>query len=737
MLRLSTISAMVSLSVTVGCAETPEPEFRLVGLYDASAVTGLNPDFSEDYMWQPATGMETSCGPAKGPEGIRLFDAELIANRLAPTLAIVLEHAEPVDELLAQRREEAAAETELSEEDFERLWVSQQNQHTQRSAVTLNDVSVALGIGEGAFVLQPAVLPRHLAVRIEGDETNLRYQQLVRTQLEVELCMEHKVGRGWRAASGEQLRQAFLLDRPEGETRDRRYFGGQRDPVAPYLAAPDACLNVSESLGATATAVGGKGDGSTELVPSDIWGASLRDCSASQTQNQTVFQPSPMVPLSITAHGDRQAFPRLPQWTEMTVEVGTGERDEDILVTVLLEDDRLGASWDPIIMENQPLFEFTGELDEDGRKQGGMIDLMAAVPHQYPTVGPRYDPDRYVVLLVPNWQIVEGLRRIFGQTCFDSDNQCTCTVTGRDGSETCLNDYNESCDIGEEARMACDAQTPALDPMRSMFVGEMDGVGWVLENPELLFVQVNTLLNPVEEGSTANAFDSYRAWYNNNCSTLPWPMTCAPDELLFSCQDAGDEDDLSFIEGEITTSCLRDGEEVSDLECQLSSVLEDIDFDEQYVCGIANSQTLRQDNPLPTDLRCATEAGERRFRCAKQSLKPNLAVVTQGGFFGIQDWGYVAGQKVGRTPVVLPIDENADWVFAREAQRGRQHTLFLMMLGALLGFVGLGFRRLPDLWTRTPEERAYYWPGRQSRKEQQEVDPEGIEAAAEANEGGE
>jgi hypothetical protein len=58
------------------------------------------------------------------------------------------------------------------------------------------------------------------------------------------------------------------------------------------------------------------------------------------------------------------------------------------------------------------------------------------------------------------------------------------------------------------------------------------------------------------------------------------------------------------------------------------------------------------------------------------------------------------------------------------------------MMGIMFGFLIFGIRRLPDLWTRTPEERAYYWPGRQSQEEQENVDPEGVEASAESNEEG-
>ena len=42
----------------------------------------------------------------------------------------------------------------------------------------------------------------------------------------------------------------------------------------------------------------------------------------------------------------------------------------------------------------------------------GLTDVLAMVPHTYPSVGPSDDSSRYVLLLVPNWQLVEGIRRL-------------------------------------------------------------------------------------------------------------------------------------------------------------------------------------------------------------------------------------------------------------------------------------------------------------------------------------
>jgi len=114
----------------------------------------------------------------------------------------------------------------------------------------------------------------------------------------------------------------------------------------------------------------------------------------------------------------------------------------------------------------------------------------------------------------------------------------------------------------------------------------------------------------------------------------------------------------------------------------------------------------------------------------------DLSVIAEGEPYGTREWGYTVGQKAGRQPIVLPVQQRPSWTQAQMAQRARQQSSFLVGVLVLVGFVIVGFRRRADLWTRSPEERAYYWPGRQSREEQEQVDPEGIEMAADANEDG-
>jgi len=48
------------------------------------------------------------------------------------------------------------------------------------------------------------------------------------------------------------------------------------------------------------------------------------------------------------------------------------------------------------------------------------------------------------------------------------------------------------------------------------------------------------------------------------------------------------------------------------------------------------------------------------------------------------------------------------------------HAGFLAATGICLAMMVLGLRRLADLWTRVPEERADYWPGRTEAETEQE-----------------
>ena len=188
-----TLLSVLSLSNGVARADSSAP-WRLVAVYDLAGAAAVGREGKAD--------PSTSCGPAKAPDGLGVFEAEAMASGLSPTLAILLRR-EPD----APPRPPHADELRVSLQD-----------HGQR------------------VTLQPATLPRALRVEITGG-AEARYKQLTRTMIEKELCLEHKVGRAWIGALNTQgaLREAYLLDPPANSHVDRRFFGGQRDPVPALL----------------------------------------------------------------------------------------------------------------------------------------------------------------------------------------------------------------------------------------------------------------------------------------------------------------------------------------------------------------------------------------------------------------------------------------------------------------------------------------------------------------------
>ncbi len=407
----------VALTAVPGCLGNPEePSWLMVGAYDAATLMSIGRDLTEEesghqFVWVPFPGMTESCGPAKAPDGLGVFEAEAMANSLTPALAVVLERTEVADE----------------------------------GALSRDAVRVALGEGQPQFLLQPAVAPRYITVHIEG-EGNAHHKQLVRTQLQMELCMEHKTGRGWIGGDGSNLRQAFLLDPPDQANwgSDRRYFGGQRDPIPPLLGPPDACLADAAELGAGGEG-GGAGQGALDLVPSDVWGASLRACEIEEQAGGLLARNPGRIPLKMSA-GESMNRPMRPKWDRLQVDVSAGATDDDVNVSLSYAEDGVDAV---TLLTDHPLFDRPDEGEDTGWSAGaGMTDLLARVPFEYPMMGPSGDMERYAVLIIPNWQIVEGLRRLYGPEA-DPDK-----------------------------------------PRATAGSGVQYGVGWVLEHPEALFVQV-------------------------------------------------------------------------------------------------------------------------------------------------------------------------------------------------------------------------------------------------------
>ena len=132
-----------------------EPLFRLVGLYDATGVLAVSKRDEQRFLWKPSTQMSQSCGPSKSPDGLGVFEAEAIANQLSPTLAIVLEYTDPPQYQNAQGESCSQQEDGICEP-------------VPRVPITNTDVTVGLGVDQMAYTLQPMVMPRNLAINIDG-----------------------------------------------------------------------------------------------------------------------------------------------------------------------------------------------------------------------------------------------------------------------------------------------------------------------------------------------------------------------------------------------------------------------------------------------------------------------------------------------------------------------------------------------------------------------------------------
>lgn len=395
----------------------PEPGWRLVGAYDAAALLALGGEGASGgtvHAWEPTEAMVRSCGPTKHPDGLGFFEAEAMLGGHTPTLALLLE------------RTGAGAARPL----------------------TPSDVRVSLGQDRPTVPLQPMVAPRRLGVTVTYTSAGREPQDvppevgLVLTQLRAELCLEHKTGRAWIGGTRKQIRQAYLLDKPEqGGVElggDRRFFVGQGAPVPAMAGPPDACLTIErpparppaqrapDSLVQPDQA---KGQGSLDMTNTDIWGADLRSCDGNPEL------PSYALPLGLSASAGEP--PVRSASTRRALRVALDLTDSQS-PSVSLELDGV-----PLLAE-RPLFG--PETTPTEGQERALVDLLAQVPLEYPALGPAgaaagADPYRYTILLVPNWQIAEGL---------------------------------------EEIQVAQAAS------------GAPDAVGWVLRHPETLFVQVSS-----------------------------------------------------------------------------------------------------------------------------------------------------------------------------------------------------------------------------------------------------
>ena len=369
-------------------------DWRLLGLFDAGAIGQLGaPEEEAGWLWRAAPGMERSCGRAKAPDGLGVTEAQAMMGGRMPALAVVVENV-------------GAAEV-----------------------LDTRKVRMALGHGGAEVSLRPAVVPRALRVHLEGSGEG-SWTQLVQTQLEMELCWEHKTGRRWGGGNTRGVREAFLLRTPSvGRAADRMFFRGQGGAVSALTGPSDACF-VAGPNGALVSASSGSASPAVQLVPADVWATSLRTCSAEEADGRKATLAGPRMPF--TDQDGRQHSIEAQGWQDLVVRVSGGVHERDVRVDMSLDGE-------PIVTD-APLFEPIDGSEAGGSANAmGMIDLVARLPSRFPTIVQDDARPSYAVLLVPNWQVAEALRQMRG-----------------------------------------DVDTVRLE----------DAVGWVLEHPELLFLQI-------------------------------------------------------------------------------------------------------------------------------------------------------------------------------------------------------------------------------------------------------
>lgn len=626
--------------------EDIRPQFRLVGFYDLASVMTVNKNDGSHFRWVPSDRLDESCGVAKAPYNMNIMEAEAAASGMSPTLVVVLKREGEL-EYINRNQEPCVRGSALD---------------CQVRPVTTKDLHVGLGVSKIDFPLQPMVMPRNMYVSlrgrynaqdadknrsISGEVDTSRFEKLIKTQVELELCLEHKVGRAWTGGNKKQLRQGFLLDPADEGESDRKFFNGQRDPIAALIGAPNACLDVEKNN--TSMALRGKDD--LVMTPSDIWGASLPECRKA-TKDRPFTRKSKLLPFSISKEGSRMLQRPRDFWSVLDIEVSAqGESTDDVLIDVHYNGQE--------VFTEKRLFPLDGDANS-------IVDILPNIPYAYPTVGTKDSPDSYVVLMIPNWQIVEGLRRMYSRVCGDTSGatSCTCTVSSLQGDflpeksfdemdadslakalekrVTCTDIDGETCPLSTVRPEGEGALSPAemcyknqmlSTPMKGVGGTIFDGVGWIVNNPHHLFVQVPTI------SQQRNSFSI-----------------------------------LDHLPGK--TEALPNG-------------------------------------------------------------KPNIMDAVGGAAdnLGTRNWGYTVGLLSGRSPVVSVGKKRLSWEQSAEVQHARQHSYFIVAFCSLVLFCFVGIRRFPDYWTNTPQERAYYWPGRQSDNEQAEpegVDPEAAEGLAES-----
>ena len=147
--------------IGLGLAAESPPAFQLVGIYDASSVIAVSKKGEQEFLWQASMSMEVSCGMAKAPDRMGKFEAEIVANYMSPTLAIVLS-----DQSELKGIAEDGTPCDLGTEGCE--------QPAPRAPVSASDIQIGIGIDKLNYILQPMVGRHH---RLMSMALLIRYWQ--------------------------------------------------------------------------------------------------------------------------------------------------------------------------------------------------------------------------------------------------------------------------------------------------------------------------------------------------------------------------------------------------------------------------------------------------------------------------------------------------------------------------------------------------------------------------------
>ena len=384
---------ILGLMGLVGCATEAAPsaipEWRLVGLYDSAALLALEHEGAKPpamSAWRPHAGMSRACGPVKHPDGLGMFEAEAVAAGHSPALVVLLEATTPSARALTS--------------------------DTLRVSLRINDDE---NDDSESWGLHPMVDPRRLALSLSWEGLDAEAGtppevRLVETQLRVESCMEHKTGRAWIGGDRGAVRQAYLLDPPRANKDDpnalilggdRRYYVGQPTPVPAMLGPSETCVRArggkdtteplrDASAGDTSQS---KGEGSLDLIPTDVWGAEVPVCE----KGNRAVGVGHWLPWRLERSGGAPPVVKPTPQSELSVHlrrVGEGP----VQVTLTMDKEEL--------LSEQPLFS----APEQAGEEQPLVDLLAHVPLRYPRLSHPTETSRvYTALIIPAWQLNEAL----------------------------------------------------------------------------------------------------------------------------------------------------------------------------------------------------------------------------------------------------------------------------------------------------------------------------------------